>query len=104
MRNGDFSALLPGTRRSAIRCTGLPFAGNVIPPTASARRACALLNAYPLPTPGFQQGANNWIGNPAVFNNQRKDSIKIDYVPTTDASLRRAAHVGAATSGTIRSR
>ena len=37
-----------------------------------------------LPTPGFQQGANNWIGNPSVFNNQRKDSIKIDWVPTSN--------------------
>ena len=51
---------------------------------ASARRAARCSMPIPLPTPGFQQGANNWIGNPSVFNNQRKDSIKIDWVPTSD--------------------
>ena len=64
--------------------TGLPFPGNVIPSKPISPQGQALLNAYPLPTPGFQQGANNWIGNPSVFNNQRKDSIKIDWVPTSN--------------------
>jgi hypothetical protein len=79
MRNGDFS----GSAR-VIRdpVTGLPFNGNVIPRDRISPQGQALLNAYPQPTPGFSQGANNWIGNPSVFNNQRKDSIKIDWVPT----------------------
>src|SRR5262245_31738004 len=69
MRNGDFSALLP-TRVIRDPLTGQPFAGNVIPPDRISPQGRALLNAFPLPIPGFQQGANNWIGNPAVFNNQ----------------------------------
>jgi hypothetical protein len=83
MRNGDFSALLPG-RVIRDPVTGLPFSGNVIPRNQISAQGQALLNAYPQPTPGYQQGAFNWIGNPSVFNNQRKDSIKIDWVPTSN--------------------
>ena len=75
--------------------TGQPFQGNIIPQDRISPQGRALLNAFPLPIPGFQQGANNWIGNPAVFNNQRKDSIKIDFVPIAESSPRRPAHVGA---------
>jgi carboxypeptidase family protein len=83
MKNGDFSALLPG-RVIRDPLTGLPFPGNIIPRNRISPQGLALLNAFPLPTPGFQQGANNYIGNPSVFNNQRKDSIKIDWVPTSN--------------------
>ena len=86
MRNGDFSALLPG-RVIRDPATGLPFPGNIIPAEKMSAQGRALLNAFPLPTPGFSQGANNWIGNPAVFNNQRKDSLKIDWVPNTSHRL-----------------
>ena len=88
MRNGDFSELLnpanPFFRRVRIirdPLTGLPFPGNVIPQNRLSPNGRALLNAYPLPIPGFQQGANNWIGAPRTFNDTRKDSIKIDWVP-----------------------
>ncbi len=81
MRNGDFS----GFSRAIIDpLTGQAFPGNIIPQGRISPQGRALLNAYPMPTPGFQQGANNWIGNPSVFNNQRKDSIKIDWVPTAN--------------------
>jgi hypothetical protein len=86
MRNGDFSALLPG-RVIRDPVTGLPFTGNVIPQNRISPQGRALLNAFPLPIPGFQQGANNWIGNPSQFNNQRKDSIKIDWVPDSNNRL-----------------
>src|SRR5439155_1111386 len=82
MRNGDFSALLPG-RVIRDPLTGLPFAGNIIPSSRFSAQGRALLNSFPLPIPGFAQGANNWIGNPPTFNNQRKDSIKIDYVASS---------------------
>ncbi|MEO8258377.1 MAG: carboxypeptidase-like regulatory domain-containing protein [Acidobacteriota bacterium] len=81
MRNGDFSALLPG-RVIRDPLTGQPFEGNIVPADRISRQGQALVNALPLPIAGFQQGANNWIGNPAVFNNQRKDSIKVDIVPS----------------------
>jgi carboxypeptidase family protein len=86
MRNGDFSALLPN-RVIRNPQTNQPFPGNVIPSTFFSAQGRALLNAFPLPTPGFAQGANNWIGNPPTFNNQRKDSIKIDYVPNAKHRL-----------------
>ena len=91
MRRGDFSELLNPTNRYFNRAriitdpvTGQPFQNNVIPEGRLSPQGRALLNAYPLPIPGFQQGAFNWIGNPSVFNNQRKDSIKIDWVPSSN--------------------
>jgi hypothetical protein len=86
MRNDDFSALLPG-RVIRDPLTGLPFPGNVIPQDRISPQGRALVNAFPLPIPGFQQGANNWVGNPSQFNNQRKDSIKIDWVPASTHRL-----------------
>ena len=91
MRNGDFSELLvpgngfvTGTRVIRDPRTGLPFAGNIIPRDRISPNGLALLNSYPLPTPGFRQGANNWIGTPSTFDDTRKDSIKIDYVPANN--------------------
>src|SRR5688572_28387086 len=84
MRNGDFSGF---SRPIIDPLTGQAFPGNVIPQNRISPQGRALLNAYPMPIPGFQQGANNWIGNPSVFNNQRKDSIKIDWVPTSNHRL-----------------
>jgi hypothetical protein len=94
MRRGDFSELLNPNNPYFNRVrtindplTGQPFQGNVIPEGRLSPQGRALLNAYPLPIAGFQQGAANWIGNPSVFNNQRKDSIKIDWVPTSSHRL-----------------
>jgi len=87
MRNGDFSALLAQGRVIRDPATGQPFQGNIIPVEKISPQGRALLNAFPMPTPGFSQGANNWIGNPSVFNNQRKDSLKIDWVPNTSHRL-----------------
>ena len=103
MRNGDFSELLNPSNPyyRAVRLirdprTGLPctaadqrgcFPGNIIPLDRISPNGRALLNSYPLPTPGFQQGANNWIGTPSTFDDTRKDSLKIDYVPTSNHRL-----------------
>jgi hypothetical protein len=100
MRNGDFSELLNPANPyyRAVRLirdprTGLPctvadqrgcFPGNIIPRELISPNGQALLNSYPLPIPGFQQGTNNWIGTPATFDDTRKDSIKIDFVPTSN--------------------
>jgi hypothetical protein len=100
MRNGDFSELLnpanPYFRavrlirdpRLGLPCTAADqrgcFAGNIIPRDRISPNGQALLNSYPLPTPGFQQGTNNWIGTPATFDDTRKDSIKIDFVPANN--------------------
>ena len=41
--------------------TGQPFPGNIIPANRLSPNGLAFLNTYPLPTPGFRQGANNLI-------------------------------------------
>jgi hypothetical protein len=39
----------------------------------------AMLNAYPLPTPGFRQGAANLSQSSDVPTEQRKDNLRFDY-------------------------
>ena len=85
MRNGDFSQLL-GTNPffstpQIIRnpATGLPFANNVIPTNMLSANGVAIMNLYPLPTAGYQQGANNAIINSENPQDQRKDHIRFDF-------------------------
>src|SRR3954468_20891849 len=72
MRRGDFSELLNPANKFFGRTvtltnplTGQPFPNNVIPASQLSLNGLALLNAYPLPTPGYQQGTNN-----AIFNSE----------------------------------
>ena len=83
MRNGDFSASAPGSRHSRSGDRAAVFRERH-PAQSDQPAGSGAAECLPLPTPGFQQGANNWIGNPSIFNNQRKDSIKIDWVPTSN--------------------
>ena len=93
MRNGDFSELLgPSTFFSSARLvrdpiTGQPFPGNIIPADRLSRNGLALLKMYPLPTPGFQQGANNNIITSPNPRDTRKDSVRLDYRLTTNNNL-----------------
>ena len=66
MRRGDFSELLnanngfyPQARVINDPLTGQPFPGNIIPSNRLSPNGVAILNAYPLPTPGFRQGTDN---------------------------------------------
>ena len=86
MRRGDFSELLnpnngflTGARPITDPLTGLPFPGNVIPVDRLSPNGRAILNAYPLPTPGFRQGTNNAIITSPNPQDQRKDNIRFDY-------------------------
>ena len=86
MRNGDFSELLnpgngffPGARIIMDPTTGQPFQNNVIPIDRLSPNGRALLNAYPMPTPGFRQGTNNAIITSPNPQDQRKDNIRFDY-------------------------
>jgi hypothetical protein len=86
MRRGDFSELLNPANRFFGRAvtltnplTGLPFPNNVIPPSQLSANGMAMLNAYPVPTPGFQLGTNNAIFNSENPQDQRKDNIRFDY-------------------------
>jgi len=86
MRRGDFSELLNPANRFFGRAitltnplTGQPFPNNVIPASQLSANGMALLNAYPLPTPGYSQGTNNAIFNSENPQDQRKDNIRFDY-------------------------
>jgi hypothetical protein len=87
MRTGDLSELLnpanPFFKKSVVikdPTTGNPFPGNIIPTDRISHNGQALLNAYPAPVPGFQQGAANWIGAYPNWSDTRKDTFKIDYM------------------------
>ena len=85
MRTGDFSELLDpnngftGVRTIMDPTTGQQFPGNIIPANRLSPNGLAMLNAFPLPTPGFRQGANNVILNSENPQDQRKDNIRLDY-------------------------
>jgi hypothetical protein len=86
MRNGDLSELLNPSnfyfKKTIIindPISGSPFPGNVIPANRISHNGRALLNAYPVPTPGFLQGTSNYIVTYPHFSNTRKDTFKIDY-------------------------
>ena len=101
MRRGDFSELLnPANplfgrvRTVTDPLTGQPFPGNVIPADRISPNGQALLNVYPLPTAGFQQGTANWIGTQSSWSYMRKDTLKIDYVMTPAQRLTvRGTHI-----------
>jgi hypothetical protein len=85
MRRGDFSQLLGSnpffSTPQIIRdpTTGQPFPNNVIPTGRLSRNGIAIMNLYPLPTPGFQSGSQNATLNSENPQDQRKDSIRLDY-------------------------
>lgn len=87
MRRGDFSELLnPANiffRRSRVITdatnANVPFPGNIIPALRQSRNGIGILNAYPLPTPGFTQGTDNWIKTLPNPRDSRKDTMRFDY-------------------------
>jgi hypothetical protein len=92
MRNGNFSDLLspnpwysgshviyqPGTCPSVGAASCAPYPGNIIPVSQLSPNGIAIINAYPLPTPGFQNGSSNFIAEAEHPINQRKETINID--------------------------
>jgi hypothetical protein len=102
MRAGDFSELLspsnPFFGRSVVirdPATGQPFPGNIIPSNRLSPNGVGLLNTYPLPTPGFQRGATNWIGTSPNPRKTRKDTLRLDFAinPQNNISFR-GSHFG----------
>ncbi|MBK7927027.1 MAG: carboxypeptidase regulatory-like domain-containing protein [Bryobacterales bacterium] len=86
MRTGNFSELLdPSTgffnAARVIRDpdTNQPFAGNIVPASRLSPNGVAFLKTYPLPTPGFRQGTANFFQICPNPQNQRKDTVSIDY-------------------------
>jgi len=94
MRNGDFSELLNASNKffGSVRTindpsTGAPFPGNIIPVSRISRNGQALLNVYPQPVPGFQQGTSDWIGTKSTHSDLRKDTFKVDYLISASERL-----------------
>jgi hypothetical protein len=94
MRQGDFSELLRANtffnQPRAINdpLTGQPFPNNVIPASRLSPNGIAFLRTYPQPTPGFQQGTNNFIQVRPNPQNQRKDTVAVDYNMTQNQVIR----------------
>lgn len=94
MRRGDFSELLdpanPFFRRARAIIdpqTGQPFPNNIIPRDRLSANGLALLNMYPLPTPGFQLGTANLIQSAPNPQDSRKDTYRLDFMPTSGQRL-----------------
>jgi hypothetical protein len=68
--------------------TGSPFAGNVIPVNRLSPNGVALMRAFPLPTPGYQRGNNNWLSQGSYLENHRKDTVSIDALPAPSHFLK----------------
>ena len=87
MRNGDFSELLSASntffgkvRTIVDPSNSAPFVGNIIPQSRISHNGQALLDIFPLPVPGFQQGTSDWIGSKSTHSDFRKDTYKFDYM------------------------
>ena len=97
MRTGDFSEFLstdphvnpwfpghtiydPATCPKVGSASCVAFTGNVIPKNRQSANGMAILNAYPLPTPGYLSATQNWIAQAAHPINQRKQVVNVDWV------------------------
>jgi hypothetical protein len=67
---------------------GQAFANNVIPSSRFSANGLALLRVYPEPTPGFLEGASNYIGTRHVVEQYSQRHVSLDYVN------HRQAHAG----------
>ncbi len=92
MRQGNFSELLGNNifYSKPIQLvdpqTGTPFPNNVIPLGRLSANGLALLNAYPLPN--SNNSNYNWLASAPYPQNQRKDTLVIDYVPNEANHIR----------------
>jgi hypothetical protein len=92
MRTGNFSELLSpniyysGSRPINDPATGQPFAGNIIPASRLSSNGTAFLRAYYAPNGTY--GNNNWLLVRPGWQNQRKDTVSIDYNPTQNQVFR----------------
>lgn len=95
MRAGNFSELLTtssgffnASRTINDPTNGQPFGGNIVPSNRLSPNGIAFLRTYPLPTPGFRQGTANFFQIRPSPQNQRKDTVSLDYNMTEKHHLR----------------
>ena len=92
MRTGNFSELLGSnifysTPVQLVNpTTGANYQGNVIPTGDLSTNGLGLLNAYP--TPNVSNPAYNWQSSAPYPQNQRKDTLVIDYLPADAHHIR----------------
>jgi hypothetical protein len=60
----------------------VPFAGNIIPTSRLSPNGNGIISVYPLPTPGFLSGTQNWLSTATEPINQRKGTFNIDWQPS----------------------
>ena len=96
MRQGNFSELLgpniyyskptvvydPTTCPSVGAAGCVPFPGNIVPTSRLSHNGIAILSMYPAPTAGYLSGNQNWIAAASQPENQRKETINSDILPT----------------------
>ena len=100
MRTGNFSELnAPGIYYNTARPIidpntitadnpgGTPFAGNIIPTARLSPNGIAFLKTYPQAN-GLYAGNANFFQQRGGWQNQRKDTISIDYNPTQTQVIR----------------
>ena len=94
MRTGNFSELLqanpwyptgtkvydPSTCPAVGAAGCVQYTNNTIPNANQSANGMAIIDAYPIPTPGYLSGTNNWIAQAAHPINQRKQQISFDLV------------------------
>jgi hypothetical protein len=62
---------------------GAPFPNNIIPTSRLSPNGIGILSLYPLPTTGYISGNQNWIAQASQPENQRKETINSDILPST---------------------
>ena len=102
MRQGNFSELLnpsnpyyaggkqlyvPATCPVYGAATCVPYLGNVIPPAQLSPNGIGILNSYPAPTPGYQNGTQNYAGSLPNPQNQRQGQINGDLLITANQHI-----------------
>lgn len=94
MRQGNFSELLDPANRFFGRVrtvtdptSNQPFPGNIIPASRLSPNGRGFLNAYPEPN-GVFPGTSNFFQTRPRPENQRKDTVSIDVVPTEKHTVR----------------
>ncbi|HEX4594167.1 MAG TPA: TonB-dependent receptor, partial [Bryobacteraceae bacterium] len=84
MKNGDFSALLPGTviyDPSTINAQGVrtPFSGNMIPATDFNKVGQALLNLYPNPNTSVGTASGSFTSSPGKTDDFNQYTGRVDH-------------------------
>ena len=83
MRQGNFSELLNPSNiffKKATALQGPGISGNIIPVSKLSPNGLGLLRAFPLPTPGFQQGSTNYYSSQPQPNDSLKTLVHLDYL------------------------